>query len=46
MKKEGWIKPSDVPESQYNRVEALFSKAKAQMIMEQEQNDNDNEVEF
>lgn len=46
MKKEGWLKPSDVPESQYNRVEAWFSKAKAQMIMEQEQNDNDNEVEF
>ncbi len=36
MKKEGWLKPSDVPESQYNRVEAWFSKAKAQMIMEQE----------
>lgn len=44
MKKEGWLKPSDVPESAYNRVEAWFSKAKAQFIMEQEQNDN--EVEF
>ena len=46
MKNEGWLKPSDVPESQYNRVEAWFSKAKEQMIMEHEQNDNDNEVEF
>lgn len=36
MKKEGWLKPSDVPESQYSRVEAWFSKAKAQKIMEQE----------
>lgn len=44
MKKEGWLKPSDVPESQYSRVEAWFSKAKAQMIMDQEQNDS--EVEF
>lgn len=45
MKKEGWLKPSDVPESQYNRVEAWFSAAKAKMIIEQEQNDNA-EVEF
>lgn len=36
MKKEGWFKSSDVPESQYNRVEAWFANAKAQMIAEQE----------
>ena len=36
MKKEGWLKPSDVPEAQYNRVEAWFANAKAQMIAEQE----------
>lgn len=42
MKKEGWLKPSDVPESQYNRVEAWFSAAKAKMIIEQEQQEAEN----
>lgn len=41
MKKEGWLKPSDVPESQYNRVETWFSAAKINGIQ-----NNETEVEF
>lgn len=40
MKKEGWNKPSDVPESEYDRVEAWYSAAKINGIMDKQEADN------